>query len=68
MRCINPGCNYPKTSVTNSRPQFGGRLHLRRHCCHKCKTRYTTYESILYDRDAAPHWFDELGENSTDFE
>lgn len=66
MRCINPDCNYPKTSVIDSRPLYEGRLHLRRHSCHKCNSRYTTYESILYDRDTAPHWFDELGKNSAD--
>lgn len=64
MRCINSDCNYSKTRVTNSRPQFGGRLHLRRHKCDKCQTRYTTYESILYEQDAVPHWFDSVGKDT----
>ncbi|WP_425516586.1 hypothetical protein [Rickettsiella endosymbiont of Dermanyssus gallinae] len=58
MRCINPSCNYPKTSVKNSRRMYEGRMHRRRHFCHKCNTRYTTYETILSDGGTAPHWFD----------
>ncbi len=66
MKCINPRCNYPRTSVINSRRMYGGRMHRRRQYCHKCQARYTTYETILYDGDIASHWFDPLGENTAD--
>ena len=31
MRCINSDCNYPKTSVINSRSECEGCFHRRRH-------------------------------------
>lgn len=56
MKCINPCCGYFKTYVINSRGMYEGKMHRRRQYCPKCKTRYTTYETVLYD-DSASHWF-----------
>ena len=60
MKCINPDCNFFKTYVINSRMIHEGKMHRRRLFCPKCKTRYTTFETILYD-DVANHWFDTNG-------
>ena len=57
MKCINSDCNYFKTYVINSRVIYEGKMHRRRLFCPKCETRYTTFETILYD-DIAAHWFD----------
>lgn len=62
MKCINPYCNYAKTYTTNSRGIHEGKMHLRRLACPKCNTRYTTYESILYD-ERVSHWFEPSNED-----
>lgn len=57
MKCINPFCNYAKTHTVNSRGIHEGKMHRRRLNCPKCNTRYTTYETILYD-ERISHWFE----------
>jgi transcriptional regulator NrdR family protein len=64
MKCINPNCNYFKTYVLNSRVIYEGKMQLRRLYCPKCKIRYTTYETILYD-NLPLHWFTSSNQDMT---
>ena len=45
MRC--PWCNWPKTSVKDSRTTEDARYIRRRRECPKCKRRCSTYESAV---------------------
>ncbi len=44
MRC--PYCNYPKSSVLESRDSEDNQVTRRRRKCAKCKKRFTTYERV----------------------
>ncbi len=48
MKCINAKCGYVKTKVYDSRKIQSGRLYKRKRICHKCNTRYTSFEIPIY--------------------
>ena len=50
MQC--PLCSHNKSSVKDCRPTENGRNRRRRHC-HNCGHRFTTFEILGVEKDAA---------------